>query len=139
MNAKKAKDTKVKVENPATSSSSTSEAATKPSKQKSEKVETTTIANPLKREAADSIDVKRVKKRQTSEMASEMVTATSQSLETPADPQSGGNGHRAKPGRTANTPFQRVQHDKVPQHFIQDNGYTAKVDYCWPCEQIRLC
>ena len=129
VNAKKPKARKLQLKNPASSSSSDSEAATKPPKQESAKVEPTTIANPLKRKVADSNDVQLIKKRRTSENAYEMVTATRQAVESPADPQSSGNRHKEKPGRVANTPFQRVHPDKVPQHFIQDNGYTAKVEY----------
>jgi len=76
----------------------------------------------------DTDDAQPTKKRRTSEGGAAVITATSETVElVKPGPQSTdrikGNG---KPARKTNTPFQRVNPEKVATNIIQDNGYVAK-------------
>lgn len=106
------------------SSESESESTSAPTNQKSA---TTTGLSPA---TASLGEVRATKKRRTSESGAAIATATITLEErAPDTPQLRINGTNGKPGRKVNTPFRRVDPDKVPVTSLMDNRYIQKVRF----------
>ncbi|KAG5722147.1 Nucleolar and coiled-body phosphoprotein 1 [Termitomyces sp. T112] len=77
----------------------------------------------------DETPAQATKKRRTTEDGAAVVTATTESVEPPQSGfhSSGRIKANGKPARKTNTPFQRVNPEKVDQQvLLQNNGYMAK-------------